>query len=104
MRKKVFKFKVLAALLAVAAAAVLNASAAMAANVVPGDVLVIFKNPLNNTSKYGFLDVKKAYDLLPGIIAGSPSAGSSGCDAGPGAAGGLLAVLLLIRKFRKPVY
>ena len=56
----------------------------------------------DGTSKYGFLDVKKAYDLLPRIIASSRRSGndsSNGCDAVLGSAGALLALALLIRKF-----
>ena len=56
----------------------------------------------DGTSKYGFLDVKKAYDLLPVIIASSRRSGndsSNGCDAVLGSAGALLALALLIRKF-----
>ena len=53
----------------------------------------------DGTSKYGFLDVKKAYDLLPRIIASSRRSSSNGCDAVLGSAGALLALALLIRKF-----
>ncbi|MBQ9564563.1 MAG: S8 family serine peptidase, partial [Synergistaceae bacterium] len=55
----------------------------------------------DDTSRCGFLDVKGAYDLLPGIMAADGKGSHGGCDAGVWGGAGLLALLACVALLRR---